>query len=165
MGNPAGNPTPGAPPGAIPPAWDGAAKSGGISANTAAIMLSLIGADPGAQVRQLLYYRWIRDPNLPPVCNPAVVRATTTLNGWISFGVLVARIVWALVGGNPNRIQAVCQQLWIPGPNFIQTRIVSWGTPNWAFVPGWPHPNAAGNAALANCVNGTLARAPGGGVV
>jgi hypothetical protein len=92
------------------------------------------------------------------------VRATTTLNGWISFGVLVARIVWALVGGNPNRIQAVCQQLWIPGPNFIQTRIVSLGTPNWAVVPGWPHPNAAGNAALGNCVNGTLARAAGGGV-
>jgi hypothetical protein len=41
---------------------------------------------------------------------------------------------------------------------------MSWGIPNWAFVPGWPHPNAAGRGALAGCVNGTLPRAPGGGI-
>jgi hypothetical protein len=162
FGNPAGNP--GAPPGAIPPAWNGVASSAAISAGSASIALRLIGADPGAQVRHLLYYRWIGDPNLPRVCNPAAVRATTMINGWITVGILIAKIIWAFLGGNPNRIQAVCQLLWNPGPAFIQTRIVSWGIPNWALVPGWPHPNAAGRAALAGCVNGTLPRAPGGGI-
>jgi len=46
----------------------------------------------------------------------------------------------------------------------IQTRLVSWGRNNWALVPGWPHPNAAGRGVLSNCVNGTLARFPGGGI-
>jgi len=164
IGNPAGNATPGAPPGAIPPAWNGAAVSGAIAGGAAAISLNLISADPGAQVRHPLYYRWIGDPNLPPVCNPAAVTATTTMNGWIGVGILVAKIVWAFLGGNPNRIQAVCQQLWNPGAASIQTRLLSFGIANWAVVPGWPHPNAAGRGALAGCVNGTLPRAPGGGV-
>lgn len=161
-GNPRGNPN--APPGAIAPAWNGVALSGAISAGVAQIALRLIAADPGAQVRQLLYYRWIGDPNLPPVCNPAALRGTNQLNDWISFGVLVARIVWAFMGGNPNRIAAVCPLLWNPGPANIQTRLVSFGVPNWALVPGYPHPNGAGRAALAGCVNGTLPRAPGGGI-
>ncbi|HEX4704371.1 MAG TPA: hypothetical protein VH352_19755, partial [Pseudonocardiaceae bacterium] len=162
FGNPRGNP--GAPPGAVPPAWNGVAASGGIAARAAAISLNLIGADPGAQVRYQLYYRWVGDPNLPPVCNPAAIRGATMLNGWISLGVLVAKIVWAFLGGNPNRIRAVCQLLWIPGPASIQTRLLSFGIANWALVPGYPHPNAAGRGALAGCVNGTLPRAAGGGV-
>jgi len=164
FGNPAGNPTPGAPPGAIPPAWNGAAASGGIAAGAASISLQLIGADPGAQVRHLLYYRWIGDPNLPNVCNPAAIRAATMINGWIGFGILVAKVVWAFLGGNPNRIQAACQLLWNPGPANIQTRLISFGIANWALVPGYPHPNAAGRAALAGCVNASLPRAAGGGV-
>jgi hypothetical protein len=164
LGNPAGNPTPGAPAGAIPPAWNGVASSGGIAAGAASIALNLISADPGAQVRYLLYYRWIGDPNLPPVCNPITIRASTMMNGWIKFGILVAKVVWALMLGRPNRIQAVCQLTWNPGPGSIQTRLVSFGIANWALIPGYPHPNAAGRGALANCVNGTLPRAPGGGV-
>ena len=155
---------PGAPGGAIPPAWNGAAVAGAIAAGSASIALQLISADPGAQVRHLLYYRWFGDPNLPRVCNPAAVRATTLINSWISVGILIAQIVWAFMGGNPARIRAVCQLMWNPGPPFIQTRIMSWGIANWALVPGWPHPNPAGRAALAGCVNGTLPRAPGGGI-
>ncbi|KAA2263372.1 hypothetical protein F0L68_10070 [Solihabitans fulvus] len=162
FGNPRGNP--GAPPGAVLPAWNGVAASGGIAAGAASIALNLIAADPGAQVRHLLYYRWVGDPNLPNVCNPAAIRAATMMNGWISFGILVAKIVWWFLGGNPARIQAVCQQLWNPGPGFIQTRLISWGIANWALIPGYPHPNAAGRGSLAGCVNGTLPRAAGGGI-
>jgi hypothetical protein len=54
--------------------------------------------------------------------------------------------------------------MWNPGPPFIQTRIMSFGIANWRLVPGWPHPNGAGRAALSGCVNGTLPRAPGGGI-
>jgi hypothetical protein len=163
-GNPAGNATPGAPAGAIPAAWNGAAVSGRMSAGVAAIALGLIMADPGAQVRWLLYYRWIGDPNLPPVCNPAAIRASGLMNGWIKFGIFVAKVVWTLMFGNPRRIQAVCQLLFNPGPGSIQTRLLSFGVANWAILPGYPHPNAAGRNALANCVNGTLPRAPGGGI-
>ncbi|HEY3608640.1 MAG TPA: SGNH/GDSL hydrolase family protein [Pseudonocardiaceae bacterium] len=162
FGNPAGNP--GAPAGAVPPAWNGVAASGGIAANAASISLRLIQADPGAQVRYLLYYRWIRDLNLPNVCNLAQIKASTMLNGWISFGVLVARIVWWFLGGNPARVRAVCQQLFNPGPASLQMRITSWGIANWALVPGYPHPDVAGRATLAGCVNGTLPKAVGGGV-
>ena len=162
FGNPRGNP--GAPPGPVPPAWNGVAVSGPLSANVANISLGLIAADPGAQVRYLQYYRWIGDPNLPPVCNPAQIRGAGMLNGWINTGVLAAQIAWWFAGGNPNRIQAVCSRLWNPGPNFIQTRLLSFGVANWAVLPGYPHPNAAGRTSLANCVNATLPRAPGGGV-
>lgn len=161
FGNPAGNP--GAPPGAIAPAWDGAATSGAVAIGNAGIALGLISADPGAQVRHLLYYRWRGDPNLPRTCAPAAVRATTMLNGWVSTGVVIAKIVWGFFGGDARRIQAVCQQMWVGRAN-IQTRLVSWGRNNWALVPGWPHPNAAGRGVLSNCVNGTLARFPGGGI-
>ena len=157
MGDPAAVPP-------IPPAWNGAANSGRISAGVARIALDLISSDPGAQVRQLLYYRWIGDPNLPPVCNPAVNTASTLLNRWVTFGVAVAKVVWAFARGDARRIQAVCQRTWNPGRNFIQTRLVSFGIPNWDNVPGWPHPNAAGRASLAACVNGTLPRAAGGGI-
>jgi hypothetical protein len=159
LGNPAGNPT-----GAIPPAWNGAAVSGAMARDATTISLSLISADPGAQVRYLSYYRWAGDPNLPAVCANAAFMATTMINGWVAFGVLVAKIVWALLRGNPNRIQAVCQLFWNPGPLFVQTRLMSWGINNWALVPGWPHPNARGRAALGGCVNGTLPRAAGGGI-
>jgi hypothetical protein len=162
FGNPAGNP--GAPPGAVPPAWNGVAVSGVITANVANIALQLITADPGAQVRQLLYYIWARDANLPANCVQAAQRATGMLNGWIQIGILIAQIVWAFFGGNANRIQAVCALGWFNGPGFVQMRLMSWGIPNWAFLPGWPHPNAAGRGALAGCVNGTLPRAPGGGI-
>ncbi|OLR91946.1 hypothetical protein BJP25_24295 [Actinokineospora bangkokensis] len=163
MGNPRGNPTPGVPRGPIPAAWNGPAVSAALSANTTSIHLALIGADPGAQVRQHLYYKWIGDPNMPAVCGPAVLRATNMMNGWISTGVLVAQIVWALRGGNPARIQAVCPALWNPGPAFVQTRLISFGA-NWALLPGYPHPNAGGRASMANCVNGTLPKAAGGGI-
>jgi len=135
-----------------------------ITGGAANIALSLIGADPGAQVRHLLYYSWIGDPNLPAVCTPAALRATALLNGWINTGILVAKIVWAFMGGNPNRIQAVCPLLWNPAAASIQTRLISFGIPNRALVPGWPHPNAGGRGALAACVNGTLPRAAGGGI-
>lgn len=161
FGNPAGNP--GAPPGAIPPAWNGVASSGAVAIGNAAIALGLISADPGAQVRHLLYYRWRGDPNLPPNCAPAAVRATTMLNGWVTTGVVIAKIVWAFLGGNARRIQAVCQQMWVGVAN-IQTQLLSWGRNNWALVPGWPHPNAAGQGVLSGCVNGTLPRAPGAGI-
>lgn len=150
--------------GGVAPAWNGVAISGTITANVAGIALQLIAADPGAQVRHLLYHTWARDPNLPPNCQPAQTRATGMFNGWIQVGILIAQIVWAFFGGNPNRIQAVCAQAWINGPAFVQMRLMSWGIPNWAFVPGWAHPNAAGRNAMANCVNGTLPRAPGGGI-
>jgi hypothetical protein len=162
LGNRLGNP--GAPPGVITPAWNGEATSRAISGGTAQIALSLIAADPGAQVRQLLYYRWIGDPNLPRVCNPAVNNASNKLNGWVTFGVTVAKVVWAFARGDARRIRAVCPRTWNPGPNFIQTRKFSFGVPNWKVVPGWPHPNAAGRTSLAACVNGTLPRAAGGGI-
>jgi hypothetical protein len=161
LGNPAGNP--GAPPGAIPPAWDGVAKSGTIAGGVAAIALNLIAADPGAQVRQLLYHSWVGDTNMPVNCQPVAAQATTMFNGWIQIGILIAQIAWALFGGNANRIQAVCAMAWANGPRFVQMRLMSWGA-NWAFIPGWPHPNANGRGAIANCVNGTLPRAPGGGI-
>jgi hypothetical protein len=150
--------------GGVAPAWNGVAVSGTITANVAGIALQLITADSGAQVRHLLYHTWARDPNLPPNCQPAQNRATGMFNGWIQVGILIAQIVWAFFGGNPNRIQAVCALAWINGPAFVQMRLMSWGIPNWAFVPGWSHPNAAGRNAIANCVNGTLPRAPGGGI-
>src|SRR5262249_53139222 len=149
FGNPAGNP--GAPPGAVPPAWNGVASSGAVAIGNARIALGLISADPGAQVRHLLYYRWRGDPNLPRNCAPAAVRATTMLNGWVSTGVVIAKIVWAFFGGNARRIQAVCQQMWV-GMGNIQPQIFSWGRNNWALVPGWPHPNAAGRGVLSGCV-------------
>ncbi|MGH3995522.1 MAG: hypothetical protein ACRDSN_24030, partial [Pseudonocardiaceae bacterium] len=164
LGNPAGNPTPGAPPGAIPPVWNGVAASGGISGRVAAIALNIMTADPGAQFRYLHYHKWIGDPNLPPVCSPVKNRAIGMINGWITFGVLVAKIVWFFMLNDPNRIQAVCERTFNPGPGSIQTRLVSFGEPNWAPIPGYPHPNAAGRNTLANCVNGTLPRAPGGGI-
>jgi hypothetical protein len=98
------------------------------------------------------------------VCFNAAFTATTMINGWVSFGVLVAKIVWALLRGNPNRIQSVCQLFWNPGPANVQTRLMSFGINNWALVPGWPHPNARGRAALGACVNAWLPRAPGGGI-
>ena len=159
FGNPAGNP--GAPPGAIPPAWNGRAVSGGITIGVARIALGLINSDPGAQVRQLLYYRWTRDPNLPPNCGPAAIGATTMLNDWGRTGVTIAKIVWAFFGGDARRIRAVCEQMWFGMAN-IQTRIFSWA--NWRLVPGWPHPTAAGNGVLSGCVNGTLPRFPGAGI-
>ncbi|HEU5472567.1 MAG TPA: hypothetical protein VFV67_18115 [Actinophytocola sp.] len=153
-----GNPAAG-----VAPAWNGTAVSGTITANTASIALNLITADPGAQVRHLLYYTWAGDTNLPANCQPASARATGMLNGWIQVGILIAQIVWAFFGGNANRIQAGCALGWFNGPRFVQMRLMSWGA-NWAFLPGWPHPNAAGRTALANCVNATLPRAPGGGI-
>ncbi|HEY0640494.1 MAG TPA: hypothetical protein VGD67_22925 [Pseudonocardiaceae bacterium] len=162
FGNPLGNPAAG--PGAVPPAWDGVARSGGIAAGVAQITLSLIGADPGVQVRQALYYQWgAGDPNLPAVCLAAAGRAVNSLNAWISVGVLVTRIMWAFMGGNPNRVQAVCPLVWANAAN-IQHRLISFGRNNWRVVPGYPHPNAAGNAGIAGCVNGTLPRVPGAGI-
>jgi hypothetical protein len=64
----------------------------------------------------------------------------------------------------PSRIQAVCQQLWNPGPAFIQTRLISFGIANRALLHESPHPNLAGRAALAGCVNASLPKAAGGGV-
>ena len=161
FGNPAGNP--GAPPGAIPPAWNGVAVSGGITIGVARIALGLISADPGAQVRQLLYYRWTRDPNLPVNCGPAAIAASTMLNDWGRTGIVIAKIVWGFFGGDARRIRAVCEQMWFGVAN-VQTRIFSLGRPNWALVPGWPHPTAAGNGVLSGCVNGTLPRFPGAGI-
>ncbi|HEU5473598.1 MAG TPA: hypothetical protein VFV67_23370 [Actinophytocola sp.] len=162
LGNPAGNP--GAPAGAIPPAWDGEAKSGPITAGAARIALGLITADPGAQVRHLLYYRWANDPYIPPSCVQVARQSTDRLNGWIKVGIVTAQLMWAMIGGNANRISAVCDQNWLLGPQNIQTQLISQGIPNNARVPGWPHPNIAGRADLAVCVNGTLPRAQGGGV-
>jgi hypothetical protein len=164
FGNPAGNPTPGAPAGAIPPFWDGQAKSGGITTGAAQITLNLITADPGAQVRYLLYYKWNNDPYLPANCVQATQKATDQLNGWIKLGVAAAQIMWILTGGDPTRINAVCGQFWQLGPQDIQVQLQSQAIPNKVNLPGWPHPNVAGRADLATCVNGTLARAPGGGV-
>jgi hypothetical protein len=162
FGNAAGNPA--APPGVIAPAWDGVANGAVIAGRTMTIALALIGADPGAQVRNVLYYTWRADPNLPAVCTQAATQAVTMLNGWITIGAVVAKILWAFLGGDARRIQPVCPLAWNPGPTFIQVRLLSNGIPNNRNVPGWPHPNAAGRTALAACVDGTLPRAPGGGV-
>jgi hypothetical protein len=164
LGNPAGNATPGAPAGAIPAAWDGAAQAGAITAGVAQIALGLIAADPGAQVRQLLYYRWGNDPYIPRNCFAVAQRSTDMLNGWITLGVAVAQIQWALLGGNATRISAGCGRMWAIGPQNVQMQLTSAGIPNNVNVPGWPHPNIAGRADLAVCVNGLLPRAPGGGV-
>jgi hypothetical protein len=162
LGNPAGNP--GAPAGVILPAWDGQARSGTITTGVAKIALNLITADPAAQVRDLLYYKWGKDPYLPANCGQAAQNATDLLNGWIKLGVAVAQLAWIMSGGNPTRINTSCDRNWPLGPQNIQVQLTSQGIPNNARVPGWPHPNIAGRADLATCINGTLPRAPGGGI-
>jgi hypothetical protein len=165
IGNRNGNP--GAPGGLgapVPPAWDGEGRAGVITADVARIAIGLIAADPGAQVRHLLYYKWNNDPYLPPVCVAVAQRATDLLNGWISLGVAVAQIQWMTAGFNPNRIGAGCAQTWPIGPQNVQMVLTSSGIPNNARVPGWPHPNVAGRADLAACVNRLLPRAQGGGI-
>jgi hypothetical protein len=164
LGNPNGNATPGAPAGAIRPAWDGEAKSGAIAAGVSTIVVSLIAADPGAQVRQLLYPKWRNDPYIPPACVAVTRQATDKLNGWVKLGVGAGQLRWTLLGGNANRISAVCDRDWLLGPQNVQTQLTSLGIPNNRTVPGWPHPNIAGRADLAVCVNGQLPRAQGGGV-
>lgn len=164
LGNVGGNATPGAPAGPIPPAWDGDAKSGAITAGVAQIMLGLIAGDPGAQVRQLLYYKWGNDPYIPRNCFAVAQRATDLLNQWITLGVAVAQLQWALAGRDATRIGVGCGRTWAIGPQNVQMQLFSAGIPNNANVPGWPHPNIAGRADLAVCMNGLLPRAAGGGV-
>jgi len=162
LGNPNGNA--GAPPGVIPAAWNGQAMSGGITTGAGQIVLNLIAADPGAQVRYVLYYKWGNDPYIPPNCVAVVRQATDMVNGWIKLGVVAAQIAWIMLGGDATRIGAGCDRMWQIGPQNVQTVLFSKGIPNQANVPGWPHPNIAGRADVATCVNGTLPRAVGGGV-
>ncbi|HET9141753.1 hypothetical protein [Actinophytocola sp.] len=165
LGNPNGSP--GAPGGlgaAVPPAWDGQARAGAITADVAQIAIRLITADPGAQVRHLLYYKWNNDPYIPPACVAVAQRSTDLLNGWISLGIVVAQIQWATAGFNPNRIGVGCAQTWLLGPQNVQMTLTSSGIPNNMQVPGWPHPSMAGRADLAACVDRLLPRAQGGGV-
>lgn len=165
LGNRNGNP--GAPGGlgvAVPAAWDGEARAGAVTAGVAQIAIGLIAADPGAQVRHLLYYKWNNDPYIPPACVAVAQRSTDLLNGWITLGVVVAQIQWMTAGFNPNRIGAGCGQTWLLGPQNVQMVLTSTGIPNNIRVPGWPHPSMAGRADLAACVNRLLPRAQGGGV-
>jgi hypothetical protein len=112
----------------------------------------------------VLYYKWGNDPYIPPNCVAVARQATDMLNGWIKLGVAAAQLAWIVLGGDPTRISAGCDRNWPIGPQNVQMQLFSQAAPTRPPFPDGPAPTSPGRADLATCVNGTLPRAPGGGV-
>jgi hypothetical protein len=118
--------------------WNGNKLKNQIIQNVATIYDKLVASDPDARINWLSYYDASGTGLMPSVCQSASATDISNIDQWIQTG----------LGTNANLVDITGVMDNQPG----YTQPLKYSTILYNGPPGWPHPNAPGESAIAGTI-------------